>query len=90
MLKESVTGGGGQTWTLDRDLAYAPIIFEDQNLPAFPDLPLDSKAHAHWKNAAPEFSASGAVHVDAILEEVFDPQGQDDLRAGQERAVVWL
>jgi hypothetical protein len=74
LLKESVTGGGGQTWTLDRDLAYAPIIFEDQNLPAFPDLPLDSKAHAALEECCARIFSQRRSHVDAILDEVFDPK----------------
>jgi len=74
MHKESVTGGGGQTWTLDSDLAYAPIVFEDQNLPAFPDLPLDPKARAALEECCARIFSQRRSHVDAILEEVFDPQ----------------
>jgi hypothetical protein len=74
MLKESVTGGGGQTWTLDRDLAYAPLVFEDYDLPAFPDLPLDSKARTALEDSCAKIFSRRREHVDAILDEVFDPE----------------
>jgi len=74
MLKESVTGGGGQTWTLDRDLAYAPLVFEDFDLPAFPDLPLDSRARGALEECCAKIFSQRRGHVDAILDEVFDPQ----------------
>ena len=74
MLKESVTGGGGQTWTLDRDLAYAPLVFEDYDLPAFPDLPLDSKARTALEESCAKIFSRRREHVDAILDEVFDPE----------------
>jgi hypothetical protein len=73
MFKESVTGGGGQTWTLDRDLAYAPLVFEEHALPAFPDLPLDSKSRAVLEECCAKIFSLQRGHVDAILEEVFDP-----------------
>lgn len=74
MLKESVTGGGGQTWTLDQDMAYAPIDFKDYDLPAFPDLPLDSKARAALEECCAKIFTRQRGHVDAILDEVFDPK----------------
>lgn len=73
MHKESVTGGGGQTWTLDRDLAYPPLVFEDFDLPAFPDLPLDSKSRSVLEECCAKIFSQRRDHVDAILGEVFDP-----------------
>ena len=74
VFKESVTGGGGQAWTLDRDLAYAPMVFEDFGLPAFPDLPLDSKSRAVLEECCAKIFSTRRDHVDAILDEVIDPQ----------------
>jgi hypothetical protein len=74
MLKESVTGGGGQTWTLDQDLAYALLDFEKYDLPAFPDLPLDSKARSILEESCARIFSQRRGHVDAILDEVFDPE----------------
>jgi len=74
VFKESLTGGGGQTWTLDRDLAYAPLVFEDYDLPAFPDMPLDAKARATLEECCAKIFSRRREHVDAILDEVFDPE----------------
>ena len=74
VLKESVTGGGGQTWTLDRDLAYAPLTFESYGLPAFPDLPLDSASRSTLEECCAKIFAREREHVDAILDEVFNPE----------------
>ena len=74
VFKESVTGGGGQTWTLDRDLAFAPLVFEDLDLPAFPDLPLDAKARATLEECCAKIFSRRRDHVDSILDEVFDPE----------------
>lgn len=74
VFKESVTGGGGQAWTLDRDLAYAPLVFEKYGMQAFPDLPLDSRARAALEDCCARIFSQRRGHVDAILDEVFDPQ----------------
>jgi hypothetical protein len=74
VFKESVTGGGGQAWTLDRDMAYAPLKFESYELPAFPDLPLDSPARSALEECCAKIFARQREHVDSILDEVFDPQ----------------
>ncbi|MGE4440633.1 MAG: hypothetical protein AB7D27_03995 [Desulfomicrobium sp.] len=71
--KESVTGGGGQTWTLDQDLAYPPLVFENYALPSFPDLPLDSASRSVLEECCAKIFARQREHVDAILDEVFDP-----------------
>lgn len=72
--KESVTGGGGQTWTLDQDLAYVPLVFENYALPAYPDLPLDSASRSVLEECCAKIFTRQREHVDAILDEVFDPE----------------
>jgi len=74
VFKESVTGGGGQAWTLDQDLAYPSLVFENYALPAFPDLPLDSASRSVLEECCAKIFSSRRDHVDAILNEVFDPQ----------------
>jgi hypothetical protein len=62
-----------ESWTLDRDLAYAPLAFESYALPAFPDLPLDSASRSALEECCAKIFARQREHVDAILDEVFDP-----------------
>lgn len=59
---------------LDQDLAYVPLVFENYALPAYPDLPLDSKSRAVLEECCAKIFARQREHVDAILDEVFDPQ----------------
>lgn len=75
--KESITGGGGQTWTLDRDMAFKPLDFDSYGLPAFPDLPVDAQAQSRLKECCNRIFESRREHVDAVLGEVFSP---DDKR----------
>ena len=72
--KESITGGGGQAWNLDRELAFASLVFESYGLPAFPDLPLDSKARSALETCCARIFNRQRDHVDAILDEVFNPE----------------
>lgn len=71
--KESVTGGGGQTWALDQELAYAPLDCAKYALPAFPDLPVDSRTRDRAAVCCAEIFQREKGHVDAILDEVFSP-----------------
>ena len=48
--KESVTGGGEGTVSLDEDLAFSPIEFEDCGVPFFPDLPVDGTAEKQFRD----------------------------------------
>ena len=72
--KESITGGGGQTWTLDRDMAFKPLDFEALGLPAFPDLPLDDKARDRVRESCNRIFEMRREHVDSVMDEVFTPE----------------
>ena len=48
--KESVTGGGEGTVSLDEDLAFSPIEFEACGLPFFPDLPVDGATEKQFRD----------------------------------------
>ncbi len=73
VFKESVTGGGGQTWNLDKDMAFAPLDFDAFKLPAFPDLPVDNRAQSALQACCGRIFDRERSRVDAIMEEVFDP-----------------
>lgn len=73
VFKESVTGGGGQTWALDQDLAFALLNFDAYGVPAFPDLPMDDRAQSIVNASCGRIFGHQRGHVDAILDEVFDP-----------------
>jgi hypothetical protein len=73
MQNEALTGGGSQSWNLDRDLAFKPLDLDSYGLPAFPDLPVDGKARAVLEECCARIFASQRAHVDAVMEEVFDP-----------------
>ena len=73
VFKESVTGGGGQTWNLDKDMAFAQLDFDAFQLPAFPDLPVDNRAQSALQACCGRIFERERSHVDAIMEEVFDP-----------------
>lgn len=72
--KESITGGGGQAWTLDSDLAFRPLDFDSYVLPAFPDLPLDGRAQARIRECCNRIFDMRREHVDEVLGEVFTPE----------------
>jgi len=71
--KEAVTGGGEQTWSLDRDLAFKPLDFDAYGLPVFPELPLDDKAQDVAADVCGRIFGRLREHVDTILDEIFDP-----------------
>lgn len=71
--KESITGGGGQAWCLDRDLAFTPLVFDHYELPIFPDLPMDNKARAALEACCAQIFSRERSHVDTVLDEIFDP-----------------
>lgn len=73
MQMEALTGGGGQTWNLDRELAFAQLDFESYALPIFPDLSVDSKARSTLEECCARIFSRQRSHVDAVLDEVFDP-----------------
>lgn len=72
--KESLTGGGGQAWTLDRDMAFKPLDFDTFGLPSFPDLPLDEKARVKVKECCNRIFEMRRDHVDGVMDEVFSPE----------------
>jgi hypothetical protein len=72
--KESITGGGGQTWTLDRDMAFPPLDFKSYGLPPFPDLPLDDRARDRVRECCSRIFETRRDHVDEVLGEVFSPE----------------
>lgn len=71
--KESITGGGGQAWALDQDMAFAPLDFDAYLVPVFPDLPVDSGARDRVEACCTDIFRRERKHVDAILDEVFSP-----------------
>jgi len=72
--KESITGGGGQTWTLDRDMSFPPLDFDTYDLPAFPDLPVDGRAQDKLRACCNTIFATRRDHVEDVLGEVFSPE----------------
>ncbi len=74
--KESITGGGEQTWSLDQDLAFTPLDFDSYDLPNLPDLPVDSKARAAIEACCADIFQQQRAHVDAVLDEVLDPMNK--------------
>ncbi len=73
VFKESVTGGGGQTWNLDSALAFPLLDFGSFDLPVFPDLPADPKARVVIEDCCGRIFSRERAHVDAVLGEIFDP-----------------
>ena len=74
MQKEAITGGGGEIWSLDADMAFKPLDFDSYGLPAYPDLPLDSAAQAKLKECCNGIFESRREHVDEVMDEVFSPE----------------
>lgn len=74
--KESITGGGEQTWSLDQDLAFIPLDFASYILPIFPEFPLDAKAKTTIESCCLEIFHRQRGHVDAVLDEVLDPNNK--------------
>lgn len=75
--KESLTGGGGQTWSLDRDMAFAPVDFSAYALPRFPDLPVDAEARKTVQEFCARIVAEDRDHVVEVLEDVFRPENKN-------------
>jgi hypothetical protein len=71
--KESITGGGGQAWTLDQDMAFKSLNFESFNLPVFPDLPVDAKARSAVEACCGRIFSNQRLQVDAVLDDILDP-----------------
>lgn len=71
--KEDITGGGAQTWRLDHDLAFKPLIFADYALPVFPELPVDDAARDTLDTCCSKIFNQERSHVDSLLEEIFNP-----------------
>ena len=74
MQKEAITGGGGEIWSLDSDMAFKPLDFDSYDLPPYPDLPLDSAAQAKLKDCCNSIFESRREHVDEVMDEVFSPE----------------
>lgn len=72
--KEAITGGGGQAWTLDQDMAFSPLIFDDYGLPIYPDLPVDARARAALESCCARIFSSQRRQIDAVLEEILEPE----------------
>lgn len=72
--KESITGGGGDIWSLDADMAFKPLDFDSYGLPAYPDLPIDSTAHAKLKECCNAIFENRREHVDDVMDEAFSPE----------------
>lgn len=66
--KESVTGGGEGTVSLDEDLAFSPIEFEDCGVPFFPDLPVDGTAEKQFRDLCAGIFAREPERADMALE----------------------
>ena len=71
--KESITGGGGQFWTLDQDLAFNPLNFENFKLPVFPDLPIDLKARSALEVCCGRIFSNQRPQIDAVFDDILDP-----------------
>lgn len=71
--KESLTGGGGQAWELDRALAFPLLDFASYGLPVFPELPTDARARSVVEDCCGRIFSRERGHVGAIMDEVFDP-----------------
>lgn len=50
MQKESITGGGEGSTSLDGELAFSAVDFDACGLPFFPDLPTDGAAKKRFRN----------------------------------------
>ena len=74
--RENITGGGGPTWTLDRDMAFPPLDFDAFDLPMFPDLPVDEQARHALQECCGRIFANQRDHVDAVFDEVFSPENK--------------
>jgi hypothetical protein len=74
MQKEAITGGGGEIWSLDKDMAFKPLDFDSYGIPAYPDLPLDSEAQAKLKECCNHIFENRRDHVDEVMDEVFSPE----------------
>lgn len=75
--RENITGGGGQTWNLDRDLAFAPLDFDALELPVFPDLPMDDTARQTLSQCCGRIFSSQREHVETVFNEVFSPENKN-------------
>lgn len=74
--RENITGGGGQTWSLDEDMAFVPLDFAGYGLPVFPDLPVDEKARKTIQECCGRIFSRRRAHVDAVLDEIFSPDNK--------------
>jgi len=76
LQKESLTGGGGQVWTLDSQMAFKPLDFAAYALPIFPDLPSTEKAAKQIKDVCAGIYEQQRLHVDAVFDEIFSPDNK--------------
>lgn len=71
--KEEITGGGGQVWALDDELAYPALDCAAYELPIFPELPTDGRTKDTVAQCCATIFERERAHVEAILDEVFSP-----------------
>lgn len=74
--RENIVGGGGPTWNLDQDMAFAPLDFDAFGLSVFPDLPVDDTARKTLQECCGRIFFRQREHVDAVFDEVFSPENK--------------
>jgi hypothetical protein len=68
--KETVTGGGVGMASLDEELAFAPLVFDQYDLPFFSDFPVDAATEKLVKDCCAEVYSEDPRRADRTLEEL--------------------
>ncbi|NCC23970.1 MAG: hypothetical protein EOM25_02030 [Deltaproteobacteria bacterium] len=66
MEAEDNLGGGGQ-YTLDKELSFEPLVWDDLGLPDLPDLPKTAKAEGCLRDMAGRLFKEDKHHAEAVL-----------------------